>query len=247
MRFPFDLFSENGYNVRNRESPIGRKKFNGGRKRYSMNSSELKAQIYAYLGFHGVARDGETEELITQCLAELDGLHRFRYLYEIFGDFPAFVQKEPYRSYLFGCTGVILSVMTLGAEVDRRIKYLGRTELARSLVMDACASALLEKLSDDYEGALGNSLGKPLTYRFCPGYGGSDVSDIRFIFEALKPEKIGIALLESNFMLPSKSMAGVIGVGKNTTKSCGDCFALPHCEYRREGRRCFCSTSSEKR
>lgn len=208
-----------------------------------MNFSELRPQIYNYLGFHGMGGCAQTDELIAECLNELNSLHRFRYRYEIFQTFPAFLQKEPYLSFLKGCSAVILSVMTLGAEVDRRIKLLSRSDMTRSVVADACASALLESLSDEYE----KTLGKERTYRFCPGYGGSDVKDIRYIFDLLKPESIGVILLDSNYMLPSKSMAGVIGIGKRTEKRCGDCFLKPHCTYRKEGRRCFGGTDSEKK
>ena len=134
---------------------------------------------------------------------------------------------------------MMLSVMTLGAEVDRRINRLFRTDMTRAVVLDACASAYLEARSDEYERGLGGSL----TYRFCPGYGESPVTDLRQIFDLLHPEKIGVSLSESCFMLPSKSMAGIIGIGKTVQKTCEGCFMLPHCKYREDGKRCY---SSEK-
>lgn len=207
-----------------------------------MNFFELKPQIYNYLGFHGMGESAETDQLIAECLNDLDRIQRFRYRYEIFQTFPAFLNKEPYRSFLKDCSAVILSVTTLGAEVDKRISLLARRDMARSVVTDACASALLEALADEYE----SKIGEELTYRFCPGYGGSDISDVRNIFELLKPESMGVVLLASNYMLPSKTMAGVIGVGKRAQKKCGDCFLLPHCIYRKEGRRCYGINSEKK-
>lgn len=197
-----------------------------------MTSSELKTQIYSYLGFRGV--ETGSDDLIGSCLAELEKIGQFRALDARFCEPPAFLRKEPYTSFLAGCSEVVLSVTTLGAEVDRRIAYLGRTDMARSVVLDACASAWLEFLADGHEEAFGER-----TYRFCPGYGGSSIEDIREIFAFVKGEKIGVTLLESNFMLPSKSMAGVIGIGKRMKKSCGACFMLPHCAFRKEGRRCY--------
>lgn len=200
-----------------------------------MNFSEIKSQIYSYLGFHGVGQDTKTDALIEECLVELESLVRFKYLYEYFSALPEFLQKQPYLTFFGGCSQVILSVMTLGAEADKRIKYLSRTDMTKSVVADACASALLEKLSDEYE----KTLGENLTYRFCPGYGGSDVSDIKYIFDALKPERIGVTLGKNMYMLPSKSMAGIIGVGKRVKKTCGQCVVKAHCAYRKEGRRCY--------
>lgn len=204
-----------------------------------MNYSELKAQIFGYLGFHGVGASGETDALISECLSELEKIQGFRYLYKVYETPPLFLLKEPYLEYLKGSAGVALGVMTLGAEVDRKIKILARSDMAKSVVMDACASAYLEYRSDGYEKEIGN-----LNYRFCPGYGGSSVADVREIFKLLQPEKIGVTLLDNNYMLPGKSMAGVLGVGVKTEKNCGNCILLPHCKYRKEGARCY---GSEKK
>ena len=204
---------------------------------YSMNFSDIRPQIYSYLGFHGTADSNDTDTLISSCLSELERAAQFNYLYKAYEEIPEFLQKPPYIEFLRGCTGVILSVMTLGAEVDKRINRLLRTDMSRAVGFDACASAYLETLSDEYEKNIGNSL----TYRFCPGYGGSSVEDLRYIFDLLHPEKIGVTIGESLFMLPSKSMAGVIGIGKTVKKTCEGCFVLPHCRYREEGMRCYSS------
>ncbi|MDE5722063.1 MAG: hypothetical protein K2I30_04925 [Clostridia bacterium] len=205
-----------------------------------MNTSKLIKQIYAYLGFHSLQKNAETDKLIAQCLDELKGIAHFRYTYKYFQTPPEFLTHSPYKEYLKGCSGVFLSVMTLGAEADAKIKFYSRTDAAKALVFDACASAYLEYLSDEYEKGLGDNL----SYRFCPGYGGSDVCDLKFIFGLVKPEKIGVTLNSSNYMLPSKSMAGIIAVGVGAEKSCKSCVISAHCEYLKRGEKCY---GSEKR
>lgn len=200
-----------------------------------MNYSDLQPLIYTYLGYKGVQPDGEIDRLISACLEELEKIQGFGYRYKILSDIPAFLQKEPYLSFLNGCSAVILCVCTLGAETDRKIKYLERADMQKSLIFDACASAYLEWRADDFERGLGDNL----TYRFCPGYGGSDLSDIRYIFDLVKPEKIGVTLLNSNLMLPQKSMAGIIGAGKAAKKTCAGCVNFSACEYRKEGTTCY--------
>lgn len=199
------------------------------------NFSELKAQVYSYLGFRGVGASEETDALISNCLEELEKCAQFNYLYRAFEEPPTFLNKEPYATFLKNTQGVILSVMTLGAEADRRIAKYMRTDMGRAVVLDACASAYLEQRADAYEKTIGDNL----TYRFCPGYNGSSVEDLKDIFAVLRPERIGVTLTEENFMLPAKSMAGVIGVGKHAKKTCGDCFMLPHCKFREEGKTCY--------
>lgn len=202
-----------------------------------MNFSEFKKRTYSYLGFRSVGRTPRTDEAIKDCLSELEKLAHFRYIYKFFENPPEFLSKQPYVDYLKGSRGVIIAVMTLGAEVDRRIKFYERSDVAKAVTLDACASAYLEELSDEYE----RGLNENLSYRFCPGYGGSNVSDLRYIFEILRPEKIGLSLTETNYMLPSKSMAGIIAVGNSAEKSCGSCVLAEHCEYRKEGGRCYVS------
>ena len=205
-----------------------------------MNCSDIGKSICNYLGYGKAEPDENVRRLISECLAELEKIHGFKYQYKIFDRVPAFLEKEPYSSFLNGCSAVILCVCTLGAEVDRKIKYLERADMRKSLVFDACASAYLERLADEFE----MSLGKNLTYRFCPGYGGSDISDIKYIFDLLKPEKIGVTLLGSTLMLPQKSMAGIIGVGKTAKKTCDGCINASSCAYRKEGATCY---GSEKK
>ena len=165
-----------------------------------------------------MTRSAETDALIGECLEELKTLAHFRYVYRLFDTPPEFLCVQPYTDYLRGSSGVIVAVMTLGGETDRRIKFYERTDAARAIVLDACANAYLEELSDDYE----RRLHPDLSYRFCPGYGGSSVNDLKEIFRILKPEKIGLSLTESNYMLPCKSMAGVIAVGNSAQKTCTD-------------------------
>lgn len=203
-----------------------------------MNSSELlslRPQILNYLGFRGADKDPNTERMIDACMDELEKIAQFRYLFKYFDSPPDFLKKEPYRSFLSGSKGVIICAMTLGSQVDRLIKRLSVTDMVRGTVADCCASALIEHLSDQYE----KTLGQNLSYRFCPGYGGSDVSDLKYIFEILSPEKIGMSLSDSFFMLPSKSMAGIIAVEKHAEKSCANCFMATSCHYLKEGKRCY--------
>ena len=110
-----------------------------------------------------------------------------------------------------------------------------RTDAARAVVLDACASALVEYEGDGWE----ERFGEIRTYRFCPGYGGSDISDVRYILEAVRGDRIGITMQQSGLMLPQKTMAGFVGIGKTAHKSCVGCILSEHCAYRKEGRVCY--------
>lgn len=189
-------------------------------------------KVYAYLG---APSDNSLDGEIYRCLEEAERIAHFRYLYKFFTDPPEFLLKEPYLAYLKGSTGVIIAVMTLGGEVDKKIKLLQRADAAKAVIFDAVASAYLEFLSDGYE----KSLGEKLSYRFCPGYGGSDVKDLQHVFGILKPEKIGVTLSDTFYMLPAKSMAGIIAVGGSAEKTCKGCVIAKNCKYLKGGAKCY--------
>ncbi len=195
----------------------------------------LRPRIYGYMGYVGTASDIQTDNMITECIRELERTAQFNYIYKYSEELPPFLEKEPYRSYLEGSRGVIICAMTLGIAVDRIINRLLRISPSKGAVMNACAGAYLEYLCDTYEERFGSDRGA----RFCPGYGGSRTEDLKYIFEILDTHKIGIVLNENYFMLPSKSMAGIIAIGGNARAGCGSCIMAGSCAYLKEGAKCF--------
>ncbi len=200
-----------------------------------MNYSDLRAAACRYLG----CRDAPAPQMLSMVddgIAEADRLSRFRAVARTYTVPPAFLGREPYASFLAGCSGCALVAMTLGAEGERRVRALMTLDPARAVVLDACLSALIEREGDAWEE---RQFGSERTYRFCPGYGGSDVMDNRLIFEAVRPERIGMQLLPSGMMAPQKSMAGIVGLGRRGQKTCSGCMAAEGCRFRREGRICW--------
>lgn len=201
-----------------------------------MNYSSLKRSCYTYLGFKGIgAVDETTDSLIDECFKELFSIARFRTLVKKFDYRLDFLNEEPYLSFLDGCKEYYITCYTLGVEAEKRIKQLRFTDLTKMVIMDACASSYLEYLSDEFDKTLGDNN----TYRFCPGYQGSKASDLKYIFNIMDISKIGIELLESNIMVPQKSMVGIIGIGKQAKKTCGKCILREKCEFLKEKKRCY--------
>ncbi len=200
-----------------------------------MNCSDIISCVYEYLSFRKIERTEQIDNLINASFNELQEMNSFKYLYHEMSTPLDFLKSEPYASFLSGSTGYFLVATTLGAEVDRKIKRYSLSDTVKMLVFDATANAYLEAKADEYEKTLGSNL----SYRFCPGYQGSKASDIKYIFDVLKPEKIGIELLESGMMVPQKSMCGIIAIGKNEKKKCGSCIMLADCAYRKADKKCY--------
>lgn len=199
-----------------------------------MNSSDLYTAAASYLGFFGEA-DERSLGMLRDGMDEARSLSRFRAVYKKYNEPLPFLRGEAYAELLSGCSGYCLVAMTLGVEIDRRVRALMKIYPERAVVLDACASALIEYEGDRWE----ERFGSERTYRFCPGYGGSSVNDVRPIFAELHAEKIGMQLLDSGLIVPQKSMAGVIGLGKRTKRACGMCMLREKCCFLKEGRRCF--------
>lgn len=146
-----------------------------------------------------------------------------------------FLSDTPYKKFLSGTNGYFITCYTLGVDVEKYIKKLRFTDLTKMCIADAVASSYLEYLSDLYD----KSLGDNLSYRFCPGYQGTSVKDLKEIFKILNISSIGVELLDTYIMVPQKSMVGIIGIGGTKKKTCGNCMLKGKCQYILEGTKCY--------
>ena len=110
--------------------------------------------------------------------------------------------------------------------------------MARYVVMDAAASALVEETCDHLQESLPFS---HLTFRFSPGYGDVPLSLQKQLLKVLDAGKrIGLTLTPSMLMVPQKSISGIVGIGKEAIKrTCSGCQMMDHCEYRSNQTVCY--------
>lgn len=141
---------------------------------------------------------------------------------------------------LGGCARVLVMAATLGTGVDRLLLKYGKLFMARAVVMQAAAAALIEEVCDrnfeswrkEYE-----EKGLYLRPRFSPGYGDFPLSVQKDLLGGLEAGKrLGITLTEGGLMMPSKSVTAVIGIspvkGFCRTEGCEAC-EKKDCPYRR--------------
>ncbi len=139
-----------------------------------------------------------------------------------------------------------LFAVTLGHEVNENIARLfAENDFAFATIFDAVASEGAECLADvvmrgylEQTGQSGDRSADQAALRYSPGYCGWHVSGQRTLFPRLRPERIGIELLESCLMQPSKSVSGVIVTGPSDIHRfapdftfCADC-ATKSCRER---------------
>jgi hypothetical protein len=118
-----------------------------------------------------------------------------------------------------------LFAVTAGEQVTEKINQLFQAnDFALGSMLDSVASAGTDKAADRVENVYfhllsgqGKITRSKAVLRFSPGYCGWHMSGQRKLFEFLRPEDIGITLLESCLMKPLKSISGVLVAGDNET------------------------------
>ncbi len=184
-----------------------------------------------YLGYGRNAVDERTRNLIADSFAELEVCAQVKWVCRIFeykeetdGTIfigPMKVNSKNLSKNLKNCEAVAAMAVTLGMEVDRRLKRYSITDMSRAVVLQACAAAYLEEYCDKYQEEIRVELaGKYLRPRFSPGYGDFDIrhqEDILQMLDTLK--NIGLGRTESYMLIPTKSVTALIGIS-NTDENC---------------------------
>lgn len=130
-------------------------------------------------------------------------------------------KKTPLDEIFKEADYLALFAVTLGQEVTDKINELfEKNEFALGSMLDSAASVGSEKAAEMLQNRylrLLSDMGKVTSgkaaLRFSPGYCGWHMSGQKRLFEFLRPEEIGIRLLDSFLMKPLKSISGVIVVG----------------------------------
>ena len=207
-----------------------------------------RREIYRYLGIKpNMEPDAATEQLAEECIRELAEKCRPRAYARWFPlracsapgaeeaadpgetadspllDFSCFqVRSRSLLRNLQGCSEVILFAATIGEGADLLARKYGRINVAKAVVMQAAAAAMIEAFCDEENEKLRAEAAEKGLYlrpRFSPGYGDFSLNHQRDFARVLEMQKtVGITLTESLLMLPSKSVTAVIGVSKQDAR-----------------------------
>lgn len=143
---------------------------------------------------------------------------------------------------------LVLIAMTIGMDLDDRVaEYSKAGKTLESFILDAAGSTILaksaalafKKIEDRFQ-----SEGMSSTFPLGPGHSyWPGLEDVRLIIDFLNGGQIGINLTDSNLMLPRKSLALVMGVGKNLPDfkgktHCDFCSLQKTCNMKKFGDRC---------
>jgi cobalamin-dependent methionine synthase I len=135
--------------------------------------------------------------------------------------------------HLKDCHGVVLVLASLGLEIDKEIKKLEIIDIGLAYILNALAVEYLEKYLDYIQNNNINVNGN-LTSRYSIGYGDLNIEYQDEMIKVLDGTKlIGVSVLETHIMVPSKSVSAIIGVSKKDVssdlKKCSNCLSNGKC------------------
>lgn len=210
----------------------------------------LTKEAIRYLGYGRNAVDEQTYALIADSFRSLESAANRKSIYRIFalehadGNQIIFgnlqVESKNLSKNLRGCDKIVLFGATLGIGVDQLIARASLTDMAKAVVLQACAAALLEEYCDECQAAIAEELreeGRYLRPRFSPGYGDFSIEHQKNLIRMLDCAKtIGLTMTDSYMMSPTKSVTAVIGASTSEirchTQGCEAC-GKKDCLYRR--------------
>lgn len=208
------------------------------------------SETIRYLGYGKSVPDKQTEEIIIECIAELQETAEPKI---IFRRYPiTYIDNQTIESAglvvhsknlgknLKGCDEILFLAATLGVSVDRLLKKYMKLHISKAAIFQSAAAAFLEEYCNNWQKSLERDLSKDGLFirpRFSPGYGDFSLEYQSGILQILEAQKrIGLVLTEGNIMLPEKSITAVIGISKENKnchiEGCEVC-SMKDCQYRR--------------
>ncbi|MDR1781852.1 MAG: hypothetical protein LBR40_02510 [Bacilli bacterium] len=200
-------------------------------------------EVQRYLNYQGEL-DSNTKANIDKGLVILEDIIRPKYLARRFDisndnnkviikDTSIIIESKSLSKHLIDCDEIIILVATLGLALDQEIKKLEINDIGLAYVINALATEYIEKYLDYLQlEILPND--KYHSSRYSIGYGDVDLKYQNDILSLLNSAKlIGVNLLDSNLMVPSKSITAIIGLSSkkiaNNLSKCHLCLPNGKC------------------
>lgn len=206
----------------------------------------IREEALRYLGYRDKP-DEQTEKLLSDAEKALSGAVKPSFCWRVFEKTQCehILIGEDIKKHLADSEKIILFAATLGVNADRLIRAAEIENMAYAVVMDSCASAMIEAYCDECEAEMKLKTGGSFTQRYSPGYGDYPISlQSEFIRILSADKQIGLTATENHILIPRKSVTAVIGItdkkrDENRNK-CDSCNMREKCGLRKAGQGCEC-------
>ena len=214
-------------------------------------------EVLRYLGYKGQNIEKELIEQINNLIYECKNLIRSKYVYREFN-----LLKEDKNILLEGTKLIlkgnditnllkesdrcVLMAVTIGTDIERKIKLYSKSNLTKSIILDACASTAVEEVCDKVQEIIIKDVLKgeeKFTFRYSPGYGDLPLDIQKDFISILDCErKIGLKVSNEMILFPRKSVTAIVGINssKKNNRKCENCNNYESCNYKRGAKKCGC-------
>ncbi|MBR5467775.1 MAG: 5-methyltetrahydrofolate--homocysteine methyltransferase, partial [Firmicutes bacterium] len=163
-------------------------------------------EVLRYLGFKNKDADEFTAKTIEEMSSLVFEKAQIKYVYQKFElekdeDFclknTVFnLQGEDIKKLLEECNFCVVMAATLGGEIDTEIRKMQIRDMAKAVILDACASSAIENVCDNLQKHIEDEFdGYYATRRFSPGYGDMPLESQKMLCNVLQTHKnTGIAI-----------------------------------------------------
>ncbi len=178
-------------------------------------------RVLTFLGHKNTAIPANLEALIKDIMQEVIELSHVKFCH----------LKTDHSSLPVSHQDVILMGITLGAELDQKIRFYEKTDVPKAIIADAAANALMEEVVSQLEKnfPMYSSL-------MCPGNQDIPMEWNQIIANSLDtPKRIGLYVTEQYGLIPQKSLIGLmypVNGQQCKEEKCNRCTL--NCKYRKK-------------
>ena len=215
-----------------------------------------KSEVLRYLEYKGQKIDKTLDFIIDDCIKITKEKINPRYTlgvysilrekinnsYQIkFKDSDILIKSKDLYELLNNSSKCVVLATTLGTDIEKQIRINSYSNLTKSIIIDACATAAIEEFCDILQQDIKLKLGeqkKYITIRYSPGYGDLSINVNEDIINLLgASNKIGLTMTKDKIMIPRKSVIAIIGISEIESiynkKTCLECSNYNNCKYKK--------------
>ena len=213
-----------------------------------------REEALRYMGYFGEV-DNEKKKLMDECEQMVLDIAIPRYTYRVLefeekedgillSEPGLFLKGNSIKKHLKGCELAVCIAVTISDGIDRKMRSLQITDMAKAVTFNSLSSVAVEQVCDKLELLLKEEYPQYYqTFRFGIGYGDLSIKHQNDFVKMLNATRlIGINVTPTHMMSPEKSVTAVIGLTKekitNTNKGCATCSMNKNCAFKKAGGHC---------
>ncbi len=211
-------------------------------------------EVLGYLGYNGAEIDEATQGRLDKAINKVMESATPRLNYSVYNlengcvlvNTGYSLVGQDIKELLASSDKAVVFVATIGAVFEQELRKAQLTDMAYGVILDACGSAAIENICDNFCRDMADELiksGSYLTDRFSPGYGDMPLIEQINICRLLDSQRrVGVSLTSGGLMVPTKTVTAIMGIAKKPQtmrkRGCENCNLFNSCDKRKRGNTC---------